>query len=48
MDRASEMLRMNVHENNKREIYIYIYIYKVVTTKEFSEGKVLNIVNVEL
>ena len=26
MDRASEMLRMNVHENNKREIYIYIYI----------------------
>ena len=29
-------------------IYIYIYIYIVVTTKEFSENKVLNIVNVEL
>ena len=27
MDRASEMLRMNVHENNKREREIYIYIY---------------------
>ena len=27
---------------------IYIYIYIVVTTKEFSENKVLNIVNVEL
>ena len=26
----------------------YIYIYIVVTTKEFSENKVLNIVNVEL
>ena len=46
MDRASEMLRMNVHENNKREREIYIYI--VVTTKEFSVGKVLYIVNVEL
>ena len=29
-------------------IYIYIYIYIVVYTREFSEDKVLNIVNVEL
>ena len=30
-------------------IYIYIYIYMyVVTKKQFSEDKVLNIVNVEL
>ena len=34
-------------------VYIYIvaysiYIYIVVTTKEFSENKVLNIVNIEL
>ena len=28
--------------------YRYIYIYIIVTTKEFSENKVLNIVNVEL
>ena len=27
---------------------LYIYIYIVVKTKEFSENKVLNIVNVEL
>ena len=29
-------------------IFIHIYIYIVVTTKEFSENKVLNIANVEL
>ena len=27
-------------------LHMYIYIYIVVTTKEFSENKVLNIVNV--
>ena len=29
-------------------IYIYIYIYIIVQTREFSEDRVLNIVNVEL
>ena len=35
----------NYEERIKHYIYIYIYVF---TTKEISENKVLNIVNVEL
>ena len=33
---------------NNKQIYIHIYIYIVDKTREISENKVLNIVNVEL